>query len=141
MCAQTRPGFLIRKMLLGKGVRSPCCNSVGKISSTRGPEEDRTRDAASSRTASPTHYQLSYSGPHYSTSDRFETIVDSYFTQKQHTDTGQPVPALTLLRQTPGRVAHDSMLVCSFFFFFFFCVCDRFFLHRTIEVVIFFIEP
>ena len=28
------------------------------------PEEDRTHDAASSRTASPTHYQLSYSGPH-----------------------------------------------------------------------------
>ena len=26
------------------------------------PEEDRTHDAASSRTASPTHYQLSYSG-------------------------------------------------------------------------------
>ena len=26
-------------------------------------EEDRTHDAASSRTVSPTHYQLSYSGP------------------------------------------------------------------------------
>ena len=26
-------------------------------------EKDRTHDAASSRTASPTHYQLSYSGP------------------------------------------------------------------------------
>ena len=26
-------------------------------------EEDGTHDAASSRTASPTHYQLSYSGP------------------------------------------------------------------------------
>ena len=26
-------------------------------------DEDQTHDAASSRTASPTHYQLSYSGP------------------------------------------------------------------------------
>ena len=26
------------------------------------PEEDRTHDAASSKTASPTHYQLNYSG-------------------------------------------------------------------------------
>ena len=35
-----------------------------KIPSTGGPEEGRTRDAASSRTANPTHYRLSYSGPY-----------------------------------------------------------------------------
>ena len=35
-----------------------------KIPSTGGSEQDRTRDAASRRTASPTHFQLGYSGPH-----------------------------------------------------------------------------
>ena len=34
-----------------------------KIPSTGGSEEVRTRDAASGRTESPTHYRLSYSGP------------------------------------------------------------------------------
>ena len=34
----------------------------GKIPSTGGSEEGRTRDAASRRTASPTHYLLSYTG-------------------------------------------------------------------------------
>ena len=40
-------------------------NSKGKIPSTGkfSPEEYRIHDAASSRTVSPTHYQLSYSGP------------------------------------------------------------------------------
>ena len=38
-------------------------NSKEKIPSNRGSEEDQTHDAASHRTASPTHYQLSYSGP------------------------------------------------------------------------------
>ena len=37
----------------------------GKIPSTGGSEEGRTRDAASRRTASPTHYRLSYTGPKY----------------------------------------------------------------------------
>ena len=32
-------------------------------------EEDRTQDAASSRTVSPKHYPLSYSGPHLTLSD------------------------------------------------------------------------
>ena len=35
----------------------------GKIPSTGGSEEIRTRDTASHRTASPIHYRLSYSGP------------------------------------------------------------------------------
>ena len=34
-----------------------------KIPSTKDSEEGRTHNAASHRTASPTHYQLSYSGP------------------------------------------------------------------------------
>ena len=38
-------------------------NSKGKIPSTGGLEEGRTPDAASGRTASPTHYRLSYSSP------------------------------------------------------------------------------
>ena len=42
-------------------------NSVGKIPSTGGPEEDRNRDAASRRTANPTHYRLNYSGPRMAT--------------------------------------------------------------------------
>ena len=46
----------------GNGVRTHV-NSKGKIPSTGGSEQDRTRDAASCRTVSPTHYQLSYSGP------------------------------------------------------------------------------
>ena len=54
--------------------------STGKKLST---EEDRTHDAASSRTASPTHYQLSYSGPTW----------------------GQQVPALTVYRQALVKVA------------------------------------
>ena len=38
-------------------------NSKGKIPSTEGSKEGRTRDTASRRTASPTHYRLSYPGP------------------------------------------------------------------------------
>ena len=53
------------KEFWGNGVRAHV-NSKGKIPSTGkrfSSEEDRTHDAVSSRTASPTHYQLSYSGP------------------------------------------------------------------------------
>ena len=48
--------------ILGNGVRTHV-NSKGKVPCTRGSEEDWTRDTALYRTASPTHYQLSYSGP------------------------------------------------------------------------------
>ena len=49
----------------GEGGVRTYVNSKGKISCTEtfSPEEDRTHDPASKRTASPTHYQLSYSGP------------------------------------------------------------------------------
>ena len=50
------------KELGGNGVRNHV-NSKGIIPSTIGSEEARARDAASRRTASPTHYRLSYSGP------------------------------------------------------------------------------
>ena len=41
-------------------------NSKGKIPSTGGSEEGETHDAASSRTVSPTHYQLNASDPNTS---------------------------------------------------------------------------
>ena len=44
----------------GNGARNHV-NSRGKILSTGGSEEVRTRDAAPRKTASPTHYGLSYS--------------------------------------------------------------------------------
>ena len=50
------------KEFLGNGVRTHV-NSKGKIPYTGCSAEDRTYDAASCRTASPTHYRLSYSGP------------------------------------------------------------------------------
>ena len=46
----------------GNGARNHV-NSKGKILCTGGSEEVRTRDAVSCRTASPTHYRLSCSGP------------------------------------------------------------------------------
>ena len=46
----------------GNGVRN-YANSKGKIPSTGGSVEVRTCNAASRRTASPTHYQLSYPSP------------------------------------------------------------------------------
>ena len=52
------------KELLGNGVGAHI-DSNGKIPSTSkkfSSDEDRTHDAASSRTASPTHYQRTYSG-------------------------------------------------------------------------------
>ena len=50
----------------GDGVRTHV-NSKGKIPSTEqfSPEEDRTHHAASNRTASSTHYQLSCFGPRW----------------------------------------------------------------------------
>ena len=51
------------KKIWGNGVRT-YVNSKGKIPSTRSTEEDWTNDAASCRTANPTHYLLNYPGPH-----------------------------------------------------------------------------
>ena len=61
-CTQTRPRFILSCQVLGNGVRTHV-NFKAEISSTGGTEQERTLDAASGRTASPTHYQLSYSGP------------------------------------------------------------------------------
>ena len=66
MCAQTWPRWSHPKEILGNGVKTHI-NPKGKIPSTGkkfSSEEDQTQDAASSIRASPTHYQLSYSGPH-----------------------------------------------------------------------------
>ena len=58
MCAQTRPWFiLLSERVLRNGVRN-YVNSKGKILSAGGSEEIRTRDAASCRTVSQTHYAL-----------------------------------------------------------------------------------
>ena len=73
MCAQNRDQFtLSSERVLENGVRTHV-NSKGKIPSTRGLEEGPTCDAALHKTESPTHYQLSYSGPRYS----FESIQNS----------------------------------------------------------------
>ena len=65
MHAQTRSQFILSsKRVLGNGVRNHV-NSKTKIPSTRGSKEVRTHDTASGRTVSPTHYQLSYCGPHF----------------------------------------------------------------------------
>ena len=63
MCAQTRPRFMLSSQIdFGE-----ChVNSNGKIPSTGkkvSSEEDRTHEAAPSRTASPTHYQLAILAP------------------------------------------------------------------------------
>ena len=56
-------------------------NSKGKIQSKGGSEEVRTRDAVSYRTASPTHYRLSYTAPppppHHPLPTRFINQHDS----------------------------------------------------------------
>ena len=71
MCAQTRPWFiLLSERVIGNGVRTHV-NSKGKIPSTGGSEKGRTCDAVSHRTASPTHYRLSYSGHSHRVIDAF----------------------------------------------------------------------
>ena len=66
VCAQTRPRFILSsERVWGNGVRNHV-NSKGKIKFTGkkiSPEEYRTRDSASSRTASPTHNQRSIPAP------------------------------------------------------------------------------
>ena len=63
VCAQTRPRFILSsKRVWGNGFGTHV-NLRGKVPSTAGSEEERTCAAASRRAASPTHYQLSYSGP------------------------------------------------------------------------------
>ena len=63
VCTDYRAQLILSsERVLGNGVRTHV-NSKGKIPSTRGSAQDWTRDAASGRTASPTHYQLSYSCP------------------------------------------------------------------------------
>ena len=61
--AQTGPRFILSSgRVLGNGVWTHV-NFKGKIPSAGDPEEGRTSNAASGRTASPTHYRLSCSGP------------------------------------------------------------------------------
>ena len=63
MCTQSRPQFILSsERFLGNGMRTHV-NSKGKLPSTGGSDEGQTRDVVSRRTASPTHYRLSYIGP------------------------------------------------------------------------------
>ena len=63
MCSQARPrSILSSEGVLGTGVRTQV-KFKGKIPFIGGSEEVRTRGTVSHRTASPTHYRLSYSGP------------------------------------------------------------------------------
>ena len=61
-CVHEPWSILSSKRVLGNGVRTHV-NSKCKIPSTGGSEQDRTCNAASHRTVSPTHYQLSFSCP------------------------------------------------------------------------------
>ena len=63
MYGQTGPCFILSSQrVLENGVQTHV-NSKGNIPSARRSEEGRTCDAASRRTANPTHYPLSYSDP------------------------------------------------------------------------------
>ena len=63
------------KEFLGNGVRTHV-NFKGKMRPpTGGSKQDRTRDAVLRRIASPTHYQLSYSGPYIVDSKRVSLTV------------------------------------------------------------------
>ena len=66
MCAQTRPRFILSSENIWGIVREPMLTPRKKspLPEKSSPEEDRTHNAASHRTASPTLYQLSYSGPY-----------------------------------------------------------------------------
>ena len=64
MCAQTKPRYTLYWKELGGGVRAHA-NSKGKspVPEKFSPEKDQTHDAASSRTASPTHYHRASLAP------------------------------------------------------------------------------
>ena len=68
MCAQTRPRFLLSSERVFGEWSQPMLTPKEKSPPPENfsSEEDRTHGAASSGTASPTHYQLSFSGPHAS---------------------------------------------------------------------------
>ena len=63
------------KEFWGNGVKTHVnSKSMGKMPSTGGSKEEEIRDAASHRTASPTHYPLSCSGPNDSPIQERETL-------------------------------------------------------------------
>ena len=68
----------------------------------KSPQKDRTHDVASSRTASQTHYQMSYSGPF---SDQTCSLSHS-----QYTDTGPNSPSAYPI--TPGAWQDSHRFVC-----------------------------
>ena len=66
MCTQPRPRFILSTERVFCGMESEPMLSPREKSPLPGkfsPEEDRTRDAARSRTASPTHYQRAIPAP------------------------------------------------------------------------------
>ena len=63
MCAQTRPRFILSSQRAFWGMESePLLTTRGKspLPEIFSSEEDETHDAASSRTANPTHYQRAF---------------------------------------------------------------------------------
>ena len=93
------------KEFLGNGVRIHT-NSKGKIP-TGSSEEDRTRDAASGRTASPTHYQLSYSGPGHCRRSPLST------TESNGSDSKFGTPVTTLPGALRYRVSAETVGLLS----------------------------
>ena len=115
MCAQTRPRFILSsKRTLGNGVRTHV-DSKRKTFSTGGSEEGLIHDATSHRTASPTHYRLSYSGPHChpNQSNTLHTeLFRSPLSPKstQHTtDWAIPVPTVTQINPTHYRLSYSPL--------------------------------
>ena len=92
--AFTRPWFILSsRRVLGNGVRTHV-NYKGKIPSTVGLEEVWTCCAAWRRTASPTHYLLSYSGP------QAVCLFVGCLTSQQHASASQ------------GRICSDKFMCC-----------------------------
>ena len=113
MCAQTRHRFILSsERFLKNGVRTHV-DSKAKILSSRRSQEGGASEAASRRTASPTHYLLSYSGPIYSCVDStvstYRKVVSDHQTatsayHRQKPGVTQPERALDLSTKEGQRV-------------------------------------
>ena len=114
MCAQIAPRFrLSPEEFIWNGVRTHV-NSKEEIPSTGSSEKGRTRDSASRRTASPTHYRLSYSGPELqddsgAISDLSE---DDIVAQGNHHLIRPFLRSLKKVSQTNNKSSRNSSKVC-----------------------------
>ena len=101
-CAQTRPQLkLSPDRVWGRMESETMLTPRAKIPSTRSSEEVRTRHAASIMAASPTHYRLSYSGPHSAKQCRYVVCwLVGCLTSQQQASVSQ------------GRICSDSFTCC-----------------------------